>query len=167
TIASAIKCLHDNGIIHRDLHSRNVLIHNENIKLCDFGISKSLSEPSNSGLKLYGTLQYSDPQYLKNPNGYTRNKKSDIYSIGILFWEISSGKVPFESETSAGFSFVFSIVNGKREKIIEGSPRKYVEIYTKVVNNLDDVDITDTVNNIIPLPKPFDINNHNREQHEN
>ncbi|CAJ0867667.1 12270_t:CDS:2, partial [Entrophospora sp. SA101] len=166
-IASAVKCLHDNGIIHRDLHSRNVLIHNENIKLCDFGISKSLSEPSNSGLKLYGTLQYSDPQYLKNPNGYTRNKKSDIYSIGILFWEISSGKVPFESETSAGFSFVFSIVNGKREKIIEGSPRKYVEIYTKVVNNLDDVDITDTVNNIIPLPKPFDINNHNREQHEN
>ncbi|CAJ0834999.1 1470_t:CDS:2, partial [Entrophospora sp. SA101] len=90
-------------------------------------------------LRLYGTLQYSDPQYLKNLNGYTHDKKSDIYSIGILFWEISSEKIPFESEISTGFSFVFSIVNGKREEIIEGSPRnlynRVCDITEKLLND--------------------------------
>jgi serine/threonine protein kinase len=81
-------------------------------------------------LRFIATLQYSDPQYLNNVKGYTRDKKSDVYSIGMLFWELSSGKTPFRSESTA-LDLVLSIINdGKREKIIEGTPLKYIDIYT-------------------------------------
>ena len=48
----------------------------------------------------------------------------------MLFWEISSGRVPFESD-SPGVNYI-AIINGKREKIVEGTPLKYVEIYTGI-----------------------------------
>ena len=99
------------------------------VKLCDFGIARCLSDSSNSVLRLFGTSQYSDPQYLKDPNKYTRDKRSDVYSVGMLLWELSSGKTPFEQLT--GFDLLLSIiVEGDREKVIEGTPLKYAEVYT-------------------------------------
>ncbi|CAJ0842212.1 3902_t:CDS:10, partial [Entrophospora sp. SA101] len=65
-IVSAVRHLHENKIVHRDLHSKNILIHDGNIKICDFGISKSLLGPSIEASKGLGTIRYSDPQYLIN-----------------------------------------------------------------------------------------------------
>src|SRR5438876_6160128 len=67
------------------------------IKLADFGLSRRLtevSEVSNTVKDIYGILPYIDPQRLKRKRA---NKKSDVYSVGVLLWEISSGKKPFES----------------------------------------------------------------------
>ncbi len=50
----------------------------------------------------------------------------------MLFWEISSGRIPFESDTPGG-SLALAIMDGKRETIIEGTPLKYVEIYTGIL----------------------------------
>ncbi|CAJ0912277.1 3658_t:CDS:10 [Entrophospora sp. SA101] len=64
-IATAVMCLHQNEIIHRDLHSNNLLVHDNVIKLSDFGLSKRLLENSNSTLQLRGMIPYIDPQCFK------------------------------------------------------------------------------------------------------
>ncbi|CAJ0755547.1 16629_t:CDS:10 [Entrophospora sp. SA101] len=159
-IASAVRYLHENKIVHRDLHSKNILIHNGNIKICDFGISKSLLDPSIESSKRLGTIRYSDPEYLNNAENYSRNEKSDIYSIGVLLWEISSGHAPFANKSIKFKDIILAIILGEREAIIKGTPRKYAEIYTacwqgnpdlrphihQVTRDLDNVDITDIVN---------------------
>ncbi|RGB38822.1 hypothetical protein C1646_755227 [Rhizophagus diaphanus] len=103
-LASAVEFLHDNNIIHRDLHGNNILIHRKNIKLADFGLSKKISEAS-----------------------------SDISKVFVLFWQISSGYRPFR-EIVHGPSLMLSILNGKRAKIIEDTPIKYSKLYTACWN---------------------------------
>ncbi|CAJ0830654.1 9680_t:CDS:2, partial [Entrophospora sp. SA101] len=71
-IVSAVRHLHENKIVHRDLHSKNILIHNGNIKICDFGISKSLLDPSIETSKRLCTIRYSDPEYLNNAENYSQ-----------------------------------------------------------------------------------------------
>ncbi|CAG8659486.1 14218_t:CDS:2, partial [Dentiscutata heterogama] len=88
-LVSVVTCLHDNNIIHMNLHSENILIHNNNIKLSDFGTSKRLSKSPTIILNLLENIQYVDPQYIQNIKTCTFSKSSDIYSVGILLWEIS------------------------------------------------------------------------------
>ncbi|RIA91681.1 kinase-like domain-containing protein [Glomus cerebriforme] len=129
-LVSAVYCLHENDIVHQNLNSDNILIKNENIKLSGFGITKKPKKLTNAISKIYGTsVQYVDPEYLKNHQEFIRNKKSDVYSVGVLLWQISSGRIPFEFELP-DFSLVQSIIGGKREIIIKGTPNKYINIYT-------------------------------------
>ncbi|CAB4417769.1 unnamed protein product [Rhizophagus irregularis] len=108
-LASAIEFLHENNIIHRDLHGNNVLIHKKNIKLADFGLSKKITEASSNTSKIFGMIPYIDPKKLDNPN-YKLDKKSDVYSIGVLLWQISSGHKPFY-EIDYDVSLALSILN--------------------------------------------------------
>ena len=54
---------------------------------------------------------------------------SNVYNVGILLWEISSGRIPFESKP-ANDKLTSSIIHGTRETIVDGTPQKYFEIYT-------------------------------------
>ena len=75
-------------------------------------------------------IPYNDPQHLK---GQKANKKSDVYSVGVLLWEISSGKVPFDSCDSNQAVILCKIVlEGKREIPVFGTPIDYVNIYTSM-----------------------------------
>ncbi|CAH1764148.1 14288_t:CDS:2, partial [Entrophospora sp. SA101] len=160
-IVSAVGCLHENKIVHRDLHPKNILIHDGDIKICDFGISKSLLGPSIEASKKFGTIRYSDPQYLNDIENYSRNEKSDIYSIGVLLWELSSGHAPFADKSIKFTDLMLIITSGEREAIIKGTPRKYAEIYTEnpdlrphidqVMQDLNNVDITNTIEDIVNL----------------
>ncbi|KAF0395909.1 kinase-like protein [Gigaspora margarita] len=86
--------LHENNIIHRDLHSKNILIHQGQPKITDFGLSKHINASSNTSKSaIHGVPGYIDPQCFFNLE-YKRNKKSDIYSFGVILWEISSGQCP-------------------------------------------------------------------------
>src|SRR4051794_27927936 len=115
-------------------HSNNFLVHQETIKLVDFGLSRKIIESTTtSTFQLAGMLPYVDPQCLKNNNNqvYKPNKKSDIYSVGILLWELTSGRPPF-SDLDVHYqkhALMFDIIDGTREEPIPDTPDKYVNLY--------------------------------------
>ena len=80
-----------------------------------------------SSSKALGTIRYSDPEYLRNVDNYKRTKASDVYSVGVLMWEISSGKLPFQGIPVN--DFLIKIIRGDREKTIPGTPKSYNNIY--------------------------------------
>jgi serine/threonine protein kinase len=99
--------------------------------IADFGLSKEESLITSNSL-VNGMPAYIDPQsYMRDR--YKRNKKSDIFSLGMILWEISSEKVPF-----AGYSYsqvVLKISKGIREERVDGTPDSYCELYTRCWDN--------------------------------
>ncbi|GES98774.1 kinase-like domain-containing protein [Rhizophagus clarus] len=128
-LANALNHLHDNDIIHRDLHANNILIHKKTIKLADFGLSmstKETSEDTNNVLRIIGIIPYIDPKHFIVEN-YKLSKESDVYSIGVLLWQISSGRKPF-SDTDYDIMLSLAIVNGEREEITKDTPVEYSKL---------------------------------------
>ncbi|RHZ77109.1 hypothetical protein Glove_185g42 [Diversispora epigaea] len=125
-IVKAIEHLHSNDIIHGDLNSKNILFHDNTIKISDFGISGLSTESSKNSL---GSIEYLDPILLKKLGKFSKNKPSDIYSIGILLWEISSGKIPYESKFQDELELIIYVSRGNREDPIIGTPQDYINIY--------------------------------------
>ncbi|GES93519.1 kinase-like domain-containing protein [Rhizophagus clarus] len=136
-IASAILCLHDNDIIHRDIHPNNILIHGHTIKLADFG--QSCLQGSNVDTKAFGVIPYMDPKMLDQQIPYNLTKKSDIYSLGVIFWQLTSCSSPFNFEKRKDpASITLDILNGAREDPIPNSNTKFVRLYQQCWRNEPD-----------------------------
>ncbi|RHZ64143.1 hypothetical protein Glove_326g23 [Diversispora epigaea] len=131
-IARGLNFIHNADIVHRDLHSKNILVHQKRLLITDLGLSKSLDTDSKSVIG--GVLAYTDPEWIRNMRkGYKRNKASDVYSIGVLFWELSSGRPPFKDFQL--FEISDKVKSGEREKPINGTPVDYVNIYSSAWND--------------------------------
>ncbi|CAG8452942.1 6642_t:CDS:2 [Diversispora eburnea] len=136
-VVSGVACLHDNEIPLRELNANNVLVKDGSIKIYNIGLSNQFNQMSEAKKNEIG---YTDPQILKNSR-HKRNTKSDIFSVGILLWEISSGRPPFQSsslELSNGMSknkLATKISEGKREEPVKGTPVTYVDIYQQCWQN--------------------------------
>ena len=98
-LTSGISCAHKNNIIHRDIKPQNVMILDDGkIKITDFGIATALNSiemtQTNS---VMGSVHYLPPE---QANGKATTFKSDIYSLGILMYELLTGTIPFKGETA-------------------------------------------------------------------
>ena len=97
-IASGVKYLHDHKIIHRDLKSPNVLIgRNEILKISDFGTSRQWGEQSTC-MSFAGTVAWMAPEVIRNE---PCNEKVDIWSFGVLLWELLTCEVPYQNVDSS------------------------------------------------------------------
>lgn len=96
-VSMGIEAAHNNGIIHRDIKPQNIIISKEGkVKVADFGIAKAVSSNTITSHAM-GSVHYTSPEQARG--GYS-DTKSDIYSIGITLFEMVTGRVPFDGETT-------------------------------------------------------------------
>jgi serine/threonine protein kinase len=119
-IIFALNDIHKENAIHRDLHSGNILLFQRISSwfISDLGFCGPVDKPLKS---IYGNLPYVAPEVIA---GKQATKASDIYSFGMLMWEISSGYPPFINYEH-DYYLAISIINGMRPKIVSGTPLEY------------------------------------------
>jgi Protein tyrosine and serine/threonine kinase/Sel1 repeat len=124
-IALGLSYLHSQDVLHRDLKSANVLLDEYgHAKLSDFGLSKTLSSCVETAATQSQALQWMPPERTRRNTVYT--EQSDIYSYGVLLWEIATGMKPL-----AGLSIketITQITSGKREPIPSSVPAAWTSL---------------------------------------
>ncbi|MBR6584391.1 MAG: Stk1 family PASTA domain-containing Ser/Thr kinase [Firmicutes bacterium] len=155
-VASALSLAHKNQIVHRDVKPHNILITSTGVaKLADFGIAKAVSAATIVGgsNKVMGSVHYFSPEQAR---GAYVDERSDIYSLGIVLYEMLTGKVPFDGDNPVSIALmhinddvpsVTEEVPGlppQLEKIIRKATAKYQSSRYKVIDDmisdLDDIE---------------------------
>ncbi len=116
-ILRALQHAHDKGIIHRDVKPQNImLIQNGNIKVTDFGIARfSRSETRTMSENAIGSVHYISPEQAR---GDITDDKADIYSVGVVLYEMLTGQVPFQSDSSVSVAIMQLQAEPKRPREI-------------------------------------------------
>ena len=129
-IASALEAAHKAHIVHRDIKPQNIIL-NQNLvaKVTDFGIAKVTNTTSatiTSFGKTMGSVHYFSPEHAKG--GYT-DAKSDLYSLGVVMYEMATGKLPFDAESPVSVAL----------KHIQEDPVPPIEVNPMVSRGLNDI----------------------------
>lgn len=127
-IASALEMAHRNNIIHRDIKPHNIIITEDGVaKVTDFGIAKAVS---NSTITAFGTtigsVHYFSPEHARG--GFT-DAKSDLYSLGVVMYEMVTGRVPFDADTPVSVAL----------KHMQEEPEEPIEINPNIPSSINKI----------------------------
>ena len=127
-IASELNQAHQNHIVHRDIKPHNIIITKDGIaKVTDFGIAKAVSNSTiNAFGSTIGSVHYFSPEHARG--GYT-DEKSDIYSLGVVLYEMCTGKLPFEGETPVAVAL----------KHLQEEPKEPISICPSLPQGMNDI----------------------------
>lgn len=133
-ICDALVHAHGQKIIHRDIKPQNIIITGEGrVKVTDFGIARAAVDATITyGKSLLGSVHYSSPEQAR---GYCADQKTDIYSLGVVFYELLTGEVPFSGESPISIALKHLqediIPPGK---LVEGLPEAVEKIVVKAMH---------------------------------
>lgn len=134
-IAAALSLAHKNNLIHRDVKPHNVLMTSSGVaKITDFGIAKAVNSATiveNTG-SVIGSVHYFSPEQARG--GYV-DEKSDIYSLGIVMYEMLTGRVPYDGENAVSIALMH--INSEivpPSKLVAGIPPALEQIVMKCTN---------------------------------
>jgi serine/threonine protein kinase len=135
-IASALAAAHAKGIIHRDLKTTNVFLVDQggrdHVKVLDFGISKFLETGGHTQRGMvFGTPGFMSPEQVSDPAGV--DCRTDVYSLGVILYEMVGGKLPFEQAFPLIFSKILSEEPTPIESLRPDLPRELGEIIRKAM----------------------------------
>ena len=127
-IASGLSQAHQNHIVHRDIKPHNIIITKDGVaKVTDFGIAKAVSNSTiNAFGSTIGSVHYFSPEHARG--GYT-DEKSDIYSLGVVLYEMCTGKLPFDGETPVAVAL----------KHLQETPKEPIEICKDLPKAVNDI----------------------------
>ncbi|GBC04843.1 hypothetical protein RclHR1_00590029 [Rhizophagus clarus] len=125
-ISRGVDFIHKENFIHRDLHSGNILLINGKWHIGDFGLSRPANIASSNN-EIYGVIPYVAPEIF---NGHTFSKESDIYSFGMIMWELTSGCKPF-LDCNHDIHLIYKIIDGIRPEITNDSPDCFCDLINK------------------------------------
>ncbi|KAF0527639.1 serine/threonine protein kinase [Gigaspora margarita] len=155
-MATSIKEIHDQNLVHRDLHPHNVLVGRDFVYIADLGQAAKITKEPNDNI--VGIERYIAPEIF---SGQPYTFATDIYSLGLLMWEITSGRQPFENIKD--YRTLASIIGkGERPDIVDGTPKCYEELMCRCwCNNPDErpkaKDVIDILNSWFE-PVLYDLN---------
>ncbi len=117
--ADALDYAHRHEVIHRDVKPANImLLENDKIKVTDFGIAKAVSDSKTKSGIVLGTPNYMSPEQI---NGHDLDGRSDIFSLGVVFFELLTGQLPFGGSSLA--NLFYKITHGKHPSPRQFNPR--------------------------------------------
>jgi len=131
-IVEGLNHIHKQNIIHRDLHSKNILCENEDdVVISDLGISKSAMESTDDN-ENFGIISYMAPEIWQRKK-YTTS--SDIYSFSMIMWELMTGRKPFWNWDPNGNDLMIKIQDGLRPSIVTDAPKDYIKLMRECWNS--------------------------------
>ena len=162
-ICRGLQYIHSKNIIHRDIKTQNIfLMKNGKVKIGDFGISKALTNTKNNASTIIGTPYYFSPEII---NGEPYNYKTDIWSLGVVLYEMCCLKLPFESNNIAQLSI--KILRGKYDPI----PNRYSKNMANLIKQMLNIDqkLRPSIFEVIqsPLLKNYHINKYSNKSYKN